>query len=443
MSERKTERWNRKLATLSAAHAGNPLLAEFEALLGSYGKLERRLEKIASISDKMQGDMIRLKDALGAGETRFRMLTENMTDVVWTLDPDTLHFTYISPSIEKLRGYSPDEIIAEAMDTAIVAENREQIRALMARRTADLRSGKLSPDNIFIDEHEQTRKDGSRVWTEVVTRYIVDAPSGQIGIHGVTRDISERKRIENQLFATIKDLARAEAEQRQLLSVASHEFRTPAAMIKASLDSLSILKERIPPEVAQRLENIGQASLRLNKLANNLIAHDRLQELALKPKKQAADLCQLVREVIGKYPETADLRVQLPEYPVILNADTALLGIALHNLIDNALRYHAASELPIRISLQESGSSTEHCLELRVCDHGPGIADSEKAKVFQRFYSTKGGQNDGLGLSIVHSVARAHGGIAFVADNLPQGAVFAIKLPGNRSPAMAPDHSEF
>lgn len=437
MPGHKTERWRRKLASLSVAHAGNPLLDELEALLGNFGQLERRLEKIASISDKLQGDMIRLKEELGAGETRFRMLTENMTDVVWTLDPDTLRVTYISPSIRKLRGYTPDEIIAEPVDSPVDAVGREKIHALMIQRTADLRAGLLPLDNAFIDELEQTRKDGSRVWTEIVSRYIPDAQSGRIEIHGVTRDISKRKRIEKRLFLTIKELERAEAEQRQLLSVASHEFRTPAAMIKASLDSLAILKERIPPEVAQRLVNIGQASLRLNKLANNLISHDRLQELALKPKKQATDLCQLVREVSSKYPAENALQLELPDYPVILNADTALLGIALHNLIDNALRYHVGTDQPLRVSLTESEQSSEHALEIRVHDQGPGIADSEKEKIFQRFYSAKGGQSDGLGLSIVHSIARAHGGISFVIDNVPRGAVFAIKLPGNRADALS------
>ncbi|MFZ2855041.1 MAG: ATP-binding protein [Rhodocyclaceae bacterium] len=437
MSGHKAERWHRKLASLNVTHAGNPLLAELEALLGNFSRLERRLEKIASISDKLQSDMIRLKEELGAGGMRFRMLAENMTDVVWTLDSDTLRVTYISPSIQKLRGYTPDEIIAEPVDSPVDAVGRKKFHALMAQRTADARDGVLPLDNAFIDELEQTRKDGSRVWTEIVSRYLLDAQSGTIEIHGVTRDISKRKRIENRLFLTIKELEHAEAEQRQLLSVASHEFRTPAAMIKASLDSLAILKDRIPPEVAQRLGNIGQASLRLNKLANNLISHDRLQELALKPKKQAADLCQLVREVSNKYPAENALQLELPDYPVILNADTALLGIALHNLIDNALRYHAGADQPLRISLTESGESTEHTLEIRVYDQGPGIADSEKEKIFQRFYSTKGSQSDGLGLSIVHSVARAHGGISFVVDNVPQGAVFTIKLPGNRADALS------
>lgn len=361
--------------------------------------------------------------------TKYRILTETMVDVVWTLDTDTLRFSYISPSVQKLRGYTPAEVMAGTLEEALAPLHRQEVCALIAKRASDLRAGTLESNNAFVNELEQPRKEGGSVWTEVVTRYFIDPQSGQVEIHGVTRDISERRKNETALALTLKHLERAESEERQLLSMASHEFRTPAAMIKASLDSLSILKDRIPPEVAQRLTNIGLASLRLTKLANDLISNDRLQELVLTHQKRSVELNQLVQEVVGKYPTEDALLVQLPEHPVLLNADATLLDIALHNLIDNALRYHATPDVPICISLKKCGDATGQWVELQVADQGPGIADDEKEKIFQRFYSTKGGANDGLGLSIVHFVARAHNGTALVIDNTPRGSVFILKLP--------------
>lgn len=361
--------------------------------------------------------------------TKYRILTETMVDVVWTLDTDTLRFSYVSPSVQKLRGYTPAEVMAGTLEEALAPQHRREVCALIAQRASDLRAGKLESNNAFVNELEQPQKEGGSVWTEVVTRYFIDPQSGQVEIHGVTRDISERRKNETALALTLKHLERAESEERQLLSMASHEFRTPAAMIKASLDSLSILKDRIPPEVAQRLKNIGLASQRLTKLANNLISNDRLQELVLTHQKRSVELNQLVQEVVSKYPTEDALRVQLPEYPVLLNADATLLDIALHNLIDNALRYHATPNTPICISLEKCSDATGQWVEFRVADQGPGIADDEKEKIFQRFYSAKGGVNDGLGLSIVHFVARAHNGTATVIDNTPCGSAFVIKLP--------------
>ena len=239
----------------------------------------------------------------------------------------------------------------------------------------------------------------------------------------------ENERANAALAKALLNVEQAESEQRQLLSMASHEFRTPAAMIKASLDSLAILKDSIPPEVAQRLENIGKASQRLNKLANSLILHDRLQELALKPRKQTLELGQLVREIVETYRAGEALQVQLPAHPVLLNADAALLGIALHNLLDNALRFQGPPDAPITVDITLPRDSAGAWIELRVADQGPGVAAEEKEKVFQRFYSTKSGDGHGLGLSIVLAVARAHGGTAYVLDKLPHGALFVIKLP--------------
>ena len=78
MPHAKSERWKRKLAELATIHAGHPLLAELEALLGNYGTLERRLEKIASISDKMQNELFRLYEARNVSEARLAISLQNL-----------------------------------------------------------------------------------------------------------------------------------------------------------------------------------------------------------------------------------------------------------------------------------------------------------------------------------------------------------------------------
>lgn len=227
------------------------------------------------------------------------------------------------------------------------------------------------------------------------------------------------------LVRALKEVEKAESDQRQLLSMASHEFRTPAAMIKASLDSLAYLKDSVPPEVAQRLTNIGKASMRLNDLANSLISHDRMQELSMNPKKSETDLCELVRGVVRNYPAEANLQACLPEVAVTLSFDPVLVTIALHNLIDNALRHNEATDGAVRITLQEAGG----WVELRVADCGSGIPDQDKEGVFERFFSSRSGPSNGLGLSIVRSVARSHGGDVRALDNLPKGTVMVVGFP--------------
>ena len=260
----------------------------------------------------------------------------------------------------------------------------------------------------------------SNVWLE--KSLLQDVEIMSLGL-----DITERIKTEAALATTLLNVVRAESEQRHLLSVASHEFRTPAAMIKASLDSLAFLKEDISPEVAQRLENIRNASRRLISLANHLISEDRLQAMTLRPQMQRVNLCDLTREVVSRYGSKLNLQMQLPIQPVYLETDPILMSIAIHNLIDNAMQNNPQHGQPVVVSLIESNNA----VEIQVSDLGPGVPEQDQENVFKRFYSAKGGASDGLGLSIVYSVALAHGGIAFVYDNVPQGAVFVIQLPGN------------
>jgi len=248
------------------------------------------------------------------------------------------------------------------------------------------------------------------------------------------------------LSDALRSVQQAESEQRQLLSMASHEFRTPAAMIKASLDSLTYLQDSIAPEVQTRLANMRQASERMIALSNSLIDQDRLMELALKPQLRSVDMGQLVTEVLSRYPDAAQVQAHLPQTPataVLIQGDAALLSIALHNLVDNALRYGQSApghSLPVSVSLHLQPGE----LVLEVADCGPGIADDQKAKVFERFHAipkndprttdantepAHASTSSGLGLAIVQSIAQAHGGQALVRDNLPQGAVLVVQLP--------------
>lgn len=240
------------------------------------------------------------------------------------------------------------------------------------------------------------------------------------------------------LSKALQDVQQAESAQRHLLSMASHEFRTPAARIKASLDSIEILKAQVPPEIAGRLTNIRQASVRMIGLANDLINEDRLHELALKPHLAVLDLRQLVAEVVARYPSEPELVSELPATPLHIRGDAALLGIALHNLIDNALRHGRPTEPQhqrVTVTLQ---AHVDH-VELQVADNGPGIPDSKRESVFERYHAgpyRDSSESDapmstssGLGLSIVRDIAQAHGGEAAVRDVHPHGAMLVLILP--------------
>jgi two-component system OmpR family sensor kinase len=151
---------------------------------------------------------------------------------------------------------------------------------------------------------------------------------------------------------------------------------------------------------------------------------------------ESLDLCQLVRSVSSHYPSDLAIEWNCPNTPLRLTADPTLLSIALYNLVDNALRHHPEqAKTPVRVGVNlrrgDQGMPGEWAV-VRVFDAGPGVADEDKARLFERFESGQTRSDrapSGLGLSIVARVAQVHGGRVAVSDNSPVGTVFELVLP--------------
>lgn len=138
--------------------------------------------------------------ALQESEAKYRFLTETMKDVVWTLDVETRMFTYVSPSVEILCGFTPEEVMAVPLDHSMTEESAAYVRKFISKGMEDFLRAEKSPLPSFkTEEVEQIRKDGSTVWTEAVTYFWRNPANGRIEIHGVSRDVSERKETEAKM----------------------------------------------------------------------------------------------------------------------------------------------------------------------------------------------------------------------------------------------------
>lgn len=165
----------------------------------------------------------RAEEALRVSEERYRFITESIRDVIWTLDVETLHFTYVSPSVERCRGYTAEEVMAEPVDASMTPEHAAHIRQLLAEQlTVFLADEEASRTRSFIEEVQQPCKDGTLVWTEILPRFVRNPRTGRVEVYGVTRDISERKRAEEiiqlrlQLLEFAADHSLTELMQRAL-----------------------------------------------------------------------------------------------------------------------------------------------------------------------------------------------------------------------------------
>jgi PAS domain S-box-containing protein len=134
---------------------------------------------------------------LRKSEERYRLISENAADVIWVLDPTAGKFTYVSPSVEKLRGYTPAEVMAQPISEALTPESLKWVSESIATNLRDFLA-RGSGTESFVTKVDQPRKDGSIVHTEVTTTYLFNQ-EGQVEVIGVSRDITERKRAEEAL----------------------------------------------------------------------------------------------------------------------------------------------------------------------------------------------------------------------------------------------------
>jgi signal transduction histidine kinase len=219
----------------------------------------------------------------------------------------------------------------------------------------------------------------------------------------------------------------------------AHDLRTPLAELRSRLEELALI--RPPPE--QAFAEIDGAVADVDRVIRIFDALLRLAEIDAGLRRSgfvSLDLADLAANAVEFYAPAAELKnielVFRSDGPLSISGDPVLLAQALGNLIDNALKY-APENGAIVVAAHRRGDGSA---EISVTDNGPGIADSEKSKVVQRFYrgdASRGTPGVGLGLSLVQAVAKLHGNSLVLSDQKP-GLRAAVTLPLDATNLVAP-----
>jgi PAS domain S-box-containing protein len=156
----------------------------------------------------------RAETALRESEEKYRLLTEGMKDVVWVLDVESRRFTYVSPSVKNLRGYTADEVRAQPLEAAWTPEERERLFHLLQGYVADFLAGRITEETYVSIEFHQPCKDGSAVPSEAICHLVRSRQTGRLELHGVTRDVAARARVERALRESETRFAEATRQSR-------------------------------------------------------------------------------------------------------------------------------------------------------------------------------------------------------------------------------------
>ncbi len=238
----------------------------------------------------------------------------------------------------------------------------------------------------------------------------------------------EIRRLGETLNAMLDRLEAGLARERRFVADASHEFRTPLALLKTELE-LALRYTRSPEELKVALRSATEEVDRLSLLAEDLLVLARADDGRLSLRLTALEPDDVLTSVARRFALRADGGGRRVE--VSATADARILGDrlrleqALGNLVDNALRYGTGT---VRLEAERSNG----LVALRVSDEGAGFAPEFLPRAFDRFTradESRGGGAAGLGLAIVDAIARAHGGSATAANGAGGGAVVSLELP--------------
>jgi len=164
------------------------------------GKTVRSVEFRDITGEKLAEKKIR------ESERMYRRLTENMKDVIWVIDPYELRFSYVSPSVKDLRGYTAEEVMASPLEEAFTTAGSKHLLERVKTGMDGFLAGRITSNDYFTEEIEQPCRDGSTVWTEAITRFVADGESGKVEIHGVTRDITARRKAEREYQTLFEEM---------------------------------------------------------------------------------------------------------------------------------------------------------------------------------------------------------------------------------------------
>ena len=227
----------------------------------------------------------------------------------------------------------------------------------------------------------------------------------------------------------MRALAEVDRLRSALVAAVSHDLRTPLASIKAAVSDLADPSVQLGSEDRLvLLATIEEETDRLTRFVANLLDLSRIESGGLQPNRSATPLDELIEDVLVRFGKlfTGPLSLQIPEDLPLVDADYVLIDQLMANLLENVVRH-----CPPGTALDIGAAADGDWVEVRVADHGPGIAPELREHVFTLYYragdNRRGGT--GMGLAICRGIVEAHGGRIWVDTTPGQGSTFIATFP--------------
>jgi PAS domain S-box-containing protein len=395
--------------------------------------------KESNLALKLNLDELKQRgQALLDSEERFRLLAENVVDTIWILDPENRRVIYVSPSVESIIGYAPEEMTGLRIEKILPPESKKLSKEFLAH---ELERCKKDPTRFSRGELEVYHQNGSTVWVETTARVLYINWLSSYGIIGVTRDISERKASELER-RTLQDQLLQSQKMKAIGTLAggiAHDFNNSLQAILGYTQILIFEKEETDPDL-KLLRQIEKSAKRSSELTKQLLTFSRKMESRLRPLDLNQEVKQLEQMLERTIPKMIAIETQLSDNLKIINGDPVQIEQIIMNICINA-RDAMPDGGKLTIACRNTvldqtycnahvGASPGEFVQLTISDTGDGIDPQTLEHIFEPFFTTKSaGEGTGLGLAMVYGIIKNHNGYV-TCDSVPgRGTTFNVYFP--------------
>lgn len=362
-------------------------------------------------------------------ELRYRLLIEGVTDyAIFSMDRRG-YITSWNTGAQRIKGYTAEEIIGKNFSQFYTEEDRRREMPQHVLRTAE-------QTGHFTGEGWRVRKDGNRFWASVVVTPLRDEDGTLYGFSKVTRDMTDRKLLLDELQRHSKELElhieerdQSNAELEAFAYSVSHDLRAPLRAITGFAEALrEECEAQLSQEGREFLAEITGAAQRMNGLVQDLLEYGRVgrTSLSLASVNLLGAINEVKRELGGAPP--GSLLIEVPD-ELSVRAHPQVLKQVIFNLLSNAFKFRKENTVPDVTVMAEPRSGF---VRLSVSDKGIGIAPEHQERiwnVFERLHDRDAYSGSGIGLAIVKRAVTRMGGFCGVTSTAGDGSTFWIELP--------------
>jgi PAS domain S-box-containing protein len=392
-----------------------------EPLRDASGEIVGAVNMLVDITDRKRAEEARLRLAAIVESSDDAIVTESLDGTI----------TSWNKGAERMFGYSADAIVGRPITMLAAPGSSDDPLGILER----IRQG----ERVEHYETQRLTKDGRNIFVSLAVSPLRDAAGRIIGASKIARDITEQKRLEEELRDRTRQLAEADRRKNEFLAMLGHELRNPLGQIR---NGVQILRLRGPadPLLHRSRDMIDRQAAHMARLIDDLLDVSRIAHGKVLLRKEVLDLVEVVRITVEDYRSSLEatgltLDLQLSDEPLLVKGDPTRLAQIVGNVLHNASKFtDPGGCVTVRVAKAESDDTAS----ITVRDTGIGMDRRALAAVFDTFHQAENSQARsrgglGLGLTLVKGLVELHGGSIHAASEGPgRGSEITIRLPAER-----------